>query len=189
MKYFYLNEEHLQKGYPGVLEISDKAIENYEVEFLKKGIVARVYIGEYLPDRLVWDSNLKEVRIATEQERYDLDPANYELRENSHYMKDGIIKNKPQYPTNMLKPIFSVDLEIWEEAATQVELENHANAIYKNFYNEELEKFSKTTNEYNAGVITEAEYEECRAYIRALATQLDSNIKKGIERPMIMNRY
>lgn len=68
MKYFYLNNEHLEKGYPAVLTISDIQVEEYEIDFLSKGILAREYIGEFLPERLVYDEELENVRIATEQE-------------------------------------------------------------------------------------------------------------------------
>lgn len=187
MKYFYLNNEHLIKGYPAVLLMTDNPLDNYEVEFLNKGIFAREYKGEYLPERLVFDDESKKVRIATEQECYDLDPINYVLKEDIHYLKNGIVKEKTDYPREMIKPIFSIEKEIWEESASEVEIKNYSNEIYKSFYYSELESFNKAIAEYNSGVISQTEYEECQAYIRALAAQLNSDNKIEIERPSVMD--
>lgn len=187
MKYFYLNNEHLKKGYPAVLLMDESPLENYEIEFLNKGVSAREYRGDYLPERLVYDEKLKKVREATEQEKYDLDPTNYILKEDIYYFKNGEVKLKPEYPKDMLKPIFSVDKELWEENATELEIKNYENEVYKTFYYSELENFSKVTAEYNAGVKTQEEYEECQEYIRALASQLNSDNKVEIERPSSMD--
>lgn len=187
MKYFYLNNDHLKKGYPAVLLMQDASLENYEMNFLNKGISSREYIGEYLPERLIYDEKLKKVRIPTEQECYDLDPSNYVLKEDTYYLKNEKVKLKPEYPKNMIKPIFSVDKESWEESATELEIKNYKNEVYKAFYYSELEVFSKVTAEYNAGVKTQKEYEECQEYIRALASQLNSDNKIEIKRPDSMN--
>ncbi|MGL5655917.1 MAG: hypothetical protein ACRCXY_03640 [Fusobacteriaceae bacterium] len=186
MKYFYLNSEHLKKGYPAVLLIKDTPLENYEIEFLNTGISAREYVGEYLPERLIYDEKSRKVREATEQEKYHLDPINYILREDLYYLKNEEVKLKPKQPQDMLKPIFEIEREEWKESATELEIKNYYDEKYKMFYHFELENFTKVTSEYNAGVKTQEEYVECQEYIRALASQLNSDIRVEIERPNSM---
>lgn len=186
MRYFYLNNEQLEKGYPAVLTTSDIQLEKYETNFLEKGILAREYMGEFLPERLIYDDKLKEVRIATEQECYDLDPVNYILKEDIHYLKNGEIKIKSEYPQYMLKPFFSVGKEKWEETATNLEIKNYESEVYKSFYYSELNNFGKVIFEYNAGVKTKVEYEKCQEYIRLLVAQLNLDIRTKVERPDAM---
>lgn len=186
MRYFYLNNEHLEKGYPAVLTTSDIQLEKYEMDFLDKGILAREYKGEFLPERLIYDDKLKEVRIATEQECYDLDPINYILKEDIHYLKNGKIKIKPEYPREILKPFFSNESEQWEETATDLEIKNYKSEMYKSFYHSELNNFGKVIFEYNAGVKTKLEYEKCQEYIRLLVAQLNSDVRVNVEKPEAM---
>lgn len=188
MKYYYLDENWLKKAYPCVIETREESINDYEMYFLQRELVVKEYVGEYLPERLVWDEKLKKVREATEQEKYKLDPSTFQLQEDKYYIKDDEVKELPTLDIFMLKPLFNINLEEWIETATSIELKNYEDATYREFYYKELEDFNKATSEYNAGVMNEEEYKECQDYIKFLASQLNSDKRIDMTKPLQM-RY
>lgn len=190
-KYFYLKDSELKKGYPCVIEQKEQPITDYENYFLQKGVVVREYYGEAsIPERMVWDNTIKKVRKATEQEKYDIDGANYNLMEDKNYIKNDIVKELPPVPQEMLKPVFNIDTELYEETATEVELNNYEMFKVNENYKQQLNKFNLSIAEFNATVITAEEYEISKNYIISLANNLDNPTEYWkIQEPATYSRY
>ncbi|WP_421180716.1 hypothetical protein, partial [Aeromonas enteropelogenes] len=113
MTHFYLYRADLLKGWPRVWKMTDTAIEKRTRE-QKRAFVE--YVADYLPERLIID-NAGVVRIPTEQEKYDLDPASYHAPDGM-YVHEGQVHETPEQPLDMLVPVFDATTATWIETAS-----------------------------------------------------------------------
>lgn len=186
-KYYYLNDKNLKNGFPCVVQVSDEPIKDYETYFLQRELFVREYINESLPERLVWDEKLKVVREATETEKYILSKETYTLKKDTYYIKNEEVRELPQKEKFYLKPSFNIETEKWEELASDVELRSYDDAVYREFYYKELNDFNKATTEFNAGILTQEQYDECRTYIQSVQAQLNAYPRVEVKKPIQMN--
>lgn len=186
MKYYYLNDKQLKQAYPCVVEVRETAIDNYELYFLQRELFVREYINETLPERVVWDNKLKIVREATETEKYTLSKETYTLKKDTYYIKNEEVRELPQKEKFYLKPSFNIETEKWDELASEMELRNYDDAVYREFYYKELNDFNKATMEFNAGILNQEQYDECRIYIQSVQAQLNTYPRIEVKKPLQM---
>lgn len=99
--------------------------------------------------------------------------------------------NIPKVPDGMLRAVWNYDLNIWEETATQEEIELHEFNIARDFYNSELEFASKATAELACEIITPEMYDDVRSYMRAIDpyAQKKTRTMSTIQRPTVFDKY
>lgn len=110
--YIYLSREKALQGIAQVLGTGIERIENYEKYFEGKAIE---YHSNNIPTFITYDLDSDTIREATPQELYER--GKYILGSNE-YLKNGVIKEIPQMPTDMIVGEFDEDTETWKEMAT-----------------------------------------------------------------------
>lgn len=97
--------------------------------------------------------------------------------------------NIPKVPDGMLRAVWNCDLKIWEETATQEEIELHEFNLARDFYNSELEFASKATAELACDIIDQETFEDVREYMRAIDPYTQKRTMSAIQRPSIFDKY
>lgn len=187
-RYFYISLDRIKKA---------STVLNYGVfdEPLEGGHPfpdAYLYVSDHLPGTLIWDEKAEEVREATEFDLYKLGRRQLHGVEFIHNDEILNINNFP-IPSGIYKPVFNYETLTWEEGLTQEEIDAIKLVEYLKFYNTELEYASKARVEFDVELITEADYNEVRAYIRAInpySVDGKPTVKPIVmARPNVFNRY
>ena len=111
-EYIYLRKDKAIKGIAEVLGTSQEARPDYN-DYYEGNAVE--YYSDNIPAWITYDVDTNTIREATIQELYDR--GKYTLQENQ-YLKNGIIKEIPLMPDDLIKGKFNFETEEWEEIAT-----------------------------------------------------------------------
>lgn len=116
--YIYLSKKHAMEGTAMVLSVNETRIKNY-INILGEDAVEFDATKVELPHYITYDAKNNIIREATLQERYN---RGQYIPDENHYVKNGILKEYPSSPENIVKKIFNIDTEQWEETATETEI-------------------------------------------------------------------
>lgn len=180
-KYLYVCKNQLKTGIICIHANEEFPIGNYEE--LYRGTVIEVHqdpstIPAY---GILKDGILVEMSL---QERWN---ARKELNDSSYYVKNDIVKNKPECPEGVYcKPEFNVETEEWEEKATQSEIAEFTLRKKTEFYNKELQIAKDISTEAEYGMIQdwETKKEEIRLYLESIRP---NTVSTPLERPILFN--
>lgn len=152
---------------------------------------AYLYIGEHLPGTLIWDKEKEEVREATTYDLVMLKRRPLYEGEFINVDKVDSIRNYP-VPEGIMKPVFNYEKVCWEDGITDIERQAILSEEYLAFYNRELINASKARVEYDASVLTSADYAEVKKYIKAINPYVSGEpevISIVMDRPKAFLRY
>ncbi|MGL4998353.1 MAG: hypothetical protein ACRC5T_05235 [Cetobacterium sp.] len=182
-KYFYVGKKEATKHQSMVYAVSDTKIEDYINKINSDAIE---FYGEDLPFYLTV-VNGDEVREATDIELYK--SGIYKLYE-SEFIKDDTIMNINDFeiPDNIVKPVFNYGDTVWEESATEEEIDEYIFNEHVKFYNSELEFATKVNTEFTYGIIESVVYEQVKEYIIDIDPYRPATFK-SIQRPAVFDRY
>lgn len=100
-----------------------------------------------------------------EKTRYELVLEGIEELYDGEYLGDGVIISVEPDP-ELIKPKWNADKHIWEESATQEEIEEALLKDQVDFYNGELEFANKALTEYSCETISKEQFDEVKMYIQ-----------------------
>lgn len=102
-----------------------------------------------------------------EKTRYELVVEGTEKLNDGEYLGDGMIVAVEPDP-ELIKPKWNADKHIWEESATQEEIEEALLNAQVEFYNGELEFANKALTEYSCETISKQQFDEVKMYIQEI---------------------
>lgn len=180
--YLYIDKEQLKEGIVCIHYKQEFPLGDYE-KLYNGGVIEVFQTLESIPAYGILENGI--LREMTIQEKWN---ARKELNDGNYYVKNDIVKLKPEFPENtFVNPIFDENLEEWKEGATQDEVIKFNYDKKVKFYNEELAIAKTISTEADYGMIENWKIEKTNIRLYLESIKPDSKVTPKT-RPEIMVR-